>query len=45
LKVVALLTAKFDTSQAPVGGFHTEQVQLTVGEHGSKHYFTVPLRE
>jgi hypothetical protein len=45
LEVVALLTAKFDTSRAPVGGFYTEQVQLTVGERGGRYYFTVPLRE
>jgi len=45
LEVVALLTANFDTSRAPVGGYHTQQVKLAVGRRGSKYYFTVPLRD
>jgi hypothetical protein len=45
LDVVAVLSAKFDTSQAPVGGYYAERLQLTVGERGGRYYFTVPIRE
>jgi hypothetical protein len=45
LEVVALLTARFDTSQATPGEFATQEIQITVGKRGNKHYFTVPLRE
>jgi len=44
-EVVALLTANFDTSRAPPGGYQTQQVQLTVGRRDGACYFTVPLRD
>lgn len=45
LTVIALLTANYDTSSAPVGGYHTEQARIMVGRRGSRYYFAVPLRE
>jgi hypothetical protein len=45
LPVIALLTANFDTSQAPVGGYHTQQARIMVGRRGGRYYFVVPLRE
>lgn len=45
LEVVALLTARFDTSKAPPGELATQEIQITIGKRGSTYYFTVPLRE
>lgn len=45
LPVIALLTANFDTSQAPVGGYHTQQARIMVGRRGGRYYFVVPLRD
>jgi hypothetical protein len=45
LNVVAVLTANFDTSSAPAGGYYPSQVRQTVGRRGNRYYFTVPLGE
>jgi hypothetical protein len=45
LEVTHLLTIDFDTSRAPPDAFAANQLVLTVGEKGGRHFLTAPVRE
>jgi hypothetical protein len=45
LEVTSLLTANFDTSAQPAGGYYTERISTRVGRRGERCYFAVPIRE
>lgn len=45
LEVTAMVTANFDTSAKPVGGYYTERLKAGVGRRGGRCYFAVPVRE
>ncbi len=45
LEVTAMVTANFDTSAKPVGGYYTERLRHGAGRRGGQCYFVVPIRE
>ena len=45
MEVTSMLTANFDTSAKPAGGYYTERIQARVGRRGGRCYFAVPIRE
>jgi hypothetical protein len=45
LEVTSMLTANFDTSAQPAGGYYTQRISARVGRRGERCYFAVPIRE
>jgi hypothetical protein len=45
LEVTHLLTIDFNTSRAPPDAFAANQLVLTVGEKGGRHFLTAPVQE